>query len=51
LMAFFSGSAHNSIFLLLMAFLVSPVGIPMAAARILGWIQDLRYAIQDRVYG
>ena len=51
LMAFLSGSPDNSINLLFMDFLVSPVGIPMAAARILGWIQDLRYAIQDRVYG
>ena len=51
LIAFLSGSPQNSIFLLVMAFLVSPVGLPMAAVKILGWIQDLRYAIQDRVYG
>jgi hypothetical protein len=41
----------NGIILLVMAFLVSPYGIPMAAAWLLGKIQDLRYAIQDRVYG
>jgi hypothetical protein len=34
-----------------MAFFVSPFGIPMAAAWLIGKIQDLRYAIQDRVYG
>lgn len=51
LIAFLSGSSQNSIFLLVTAFLLSPVGLPMAAARILGWMQDLRYAIQDRVYG
>lgn len=51
LIAFLSGSPQNSIFLLVMAFLVSPAGLPMAAARILGWMQDLRYAIQDMVYG
>ena len=37
--------------ILVIAFLVSPVGLPMAAAWLLGKLQDLRYAIQDRVYG
>jgi len=41
----------NGIILLVMAFLVSPYGIPMAAAWLISKIQDLRYAIQDRVYG
>lgn len=44
-------SVTNGIFVLMAAFLVSPLGLPMLAARILGWLQDLRYAIQDRVYG
>ena len=44
-------SAQNGIILLVVAFLVSPVGLPMAAAWLLGKLQDLRYAIQDRVYG
>lgn len=44
-------SVTNGIFVLVAAFLVSPLGLPMLAARILGWLQDLRYAIQDRVYG
>ena len=36
---------------LVMAFLVSPFGIPMVAAWLLGKIQDFRYTIQDKVYG
>lgn len=43
-------SLKNEIILLTIAFLVSPMGLPMAAAWLLGKIQDLRYAIQDRVY-
>lgn len=44
-------SVKNGIILLVIAFLVSPVGLPMVAAWLLGKIQDLRYAIQDRIYG
>src|SRR5699024_3635071 len=44
-------SPQNGIILLVMAFLVSPVGLPMAAAWLVGKVQDLRYAIQDAVYG
>lgn len=44
-------SPKNGVILLVIAFLVSPMGLPMAAAWLLGKIQDLRYAIQDRVYG
>ena len=44
-------SPQNSIILLVIAFLVSPVGLPMAAAWLVGKVQDLRYAIQDVVYG
>ena len=33
------------------AFLVSPRGLPMAAVWLVGKVQDLRYAIQDAVYG
>lgn len=43
-------SPKNGVILLVIAFLVSPMGLPMAAAWLLGKIQDLRYAIQDRVY-
>ena len=31
--------------------LVSPLGLPMAAAWLVSKVQDLRYAIQDAVYG
>lgn len=44
-------SVQDGIILLMIAFLVSPVGLPMGAAWLLGKLQDLRYAIQDRVYG
>ena len=39
------------IILLVIAFLVSPVGLPMAAAWLVSKVQDLRFAIQDAVYG
>ena len=48
---FLTYSPQNSIILLVIAFLVSPVGLPMAAAWLVGKVQDLRYAIQDVVYG
>lgn len=40
-------SLQNGIILL---FLISPMGLPTAAAWLLGKVQSLRYAIQDRVY-
>ena len=33
------------------AFLISPYGLPMAAIWLLGKVQDLKFAIQDLVYG
>ncbi len=44
-------SPQNGVILLAIAFLVSPLGLPMAAAWLVGKVQDLRYAIQDAVYG
>ena len=44
-------SPQNGIILLVIAFLVSPVGLPMAAAWLVGKVQDLRYVIRDAVYG
>lgn len=44
-------SVQNGIILLVIAFLVSPVGLPMAAAWLVSKVQDLRFAIQDAVYG
>ena len=34
-----------------MAFLISPMGLPLAAIRLLGKVQSLKFAIQDWVYG
>lgn len=44
-------SPQNGIILLVMAFLVSPYGLPLAAIWLLGKVQDLRFAIQNAVYG
>mgnify|MGYP001637701708 FL=1 len=44
-------SVQNGVILLVIAFLVSPLGLPLAAAWLVGKVQDLRYAIQDAVYG
>lgn len=51
LLVLLSGAVQNALILFVIAFLVSPMGLPMAAAWLLGKVQDLRYAIQDRVYG
>lgn len=44
-------SPQNGIILLAIAFLISPYGLPMAAIWLLGKVQDLKFAIQDFVYG
>lgn len=44
-------SLQNGIILLVMAFLISPYGLPIAAIWLLGKVQDLKFAIQDLVYG
>ena len=36
---------------LVMAFLISPMGLPLAAIWLLGKVQSLKFAIQDWVYG
>ena len=43
-------SPQNGIILLAVAFLISPLGLPKAAIWLLGKVQDLKYAIQGRVY-
>ena len=43
-------SLQNGIILLVMAFLISPFGLPMAAIWLLGKVQDLKFAIQDLVF-
>lgn len=42
-------SVKNGLLLLLVAYLVSPFGLPMAIVWLLARIQDLRYAIIDAV--
>ena len=44
-------SPQNGVILLVIAFLISPRGLPLAAIWLLGKVQGLKYAIQDRVYG
>ena len=34
-----------------MAFLISPMGLPLAAIWLLGKVQSLKFAIQELVYG
>lgn len=48
---FLTNTIVAGIIFTVLAVLVSPVGIPMLAAWLLGKIQDLRYAISDSVYG
>lgn len=47
LLVLLSGAVQNALILFIIAFLVSPMGLPMAAAWLLGKVQDLRYAIQS----
>lgn len=44
-------SVQNGIILLVIAFLVSPLGLPMAAAWVMGKLQDLNYALRDFIAG
>ncbi len=44
-------SPKNGIILLVMSFLASPFGLPIAAFWLLGKVQGLKYAIQDLIYG
>ena len=44
-------SPQNGLILLLMTFLISPMGIPLAAIWLLGKVQDFRYFLKDTVYG
>ena len=46
----FADSLKNGVIMLILAFLVSPYGLPMLAAWLLGQLQKLRYAVQDRIY-
>lgn len=47
----FRNAATNGIIVLVIAFLVSPIGLPMLAAWTIGQMQRFRYFVQDAVYG
>lgn len=47
LLVLLSGNLTNALILAFIAFLISPLGVPMAAAWLLGKIQELRFAIQS----
>lgn len=40
-------SVQNGIILLIITFLISPLGLPMLAVRVLGLLQDANYALRD----
>ena len=44
-------SLQNGLILLVMAFLISPMGLPLAAIWLLGKVHSLKFAIQHKVYG
>ena len=44
-------SPQNCAILLVIAFLISPMGLPLAAIWLLGKVQNFKFAIQDWVYG
>ena len=44
-------SVTNGIFVLVIAFLASPLGLPMLAAWMIGQMQRFRYFVQDAIYG
>jgi len=41
----------NGIIVLVIAFLASPLGLPMLAAWMIGQMQRFRYYVQDAIYG
>ena len=46
-----SGNPQSAAIVALIAFLVSPLGIPMLVVRLLGGLQDLNLSLRDRIYG
>ena len=44
-------SPQNGAILLVMAFLISPMGLPLAAIWLMGKVQSFKFAIQELVYG
>ena len=48
---FLLDSTTNGIIVLVIAFLASPLGLPMLAAWMIGQMQRFRYFVQDAIYG
>ena len=48
---FLLDSTTNGIIVLVIAFLASPLGLPMLAAWMIGQMQRFRYYVQDTIYG
>lgn len=46
-----TGSAQNAAVLAVIAFLVSPLGVPMLAVRLLGGLQDLNLSLRNFIFG
>ena len=44
-------STTNGVIVLVIAFLASPLGLPMLAAWLFGQMQRFRYFVQDAIYG
>ena len=45
------GLFSTGVILLVMAFLISPMWLPLAAIWLMGKVQSLKFAIQELVYG
>lgn len=45
------GPRHNGVIALVIAFLLSPYGLPLAAIWLLGKVQGVKYTIQELIYG
>jgi len=43
----FTGPIFNGVMLLVMAFLISPYGLPMLAVHIVGGLESLNYTLRD----
>ena len=50
LMVLLSGSPQNAAIVAVIAFLVSPLGIPMLIVRLLGGLQDINLSLKDFIY-
>ena len=51
LIYFMSGSVSNGIAGMILAYLLSPYGIPLCIIMIIGAVQNFRYKIQEVIYG